>query len=144
MQLFAILLSAVFAAPAVLATPTPASTTATWSQLYDNSGDSLNGVACSNGPNGLITKGFTTLGSLPSFPYIGGSHFVSGWNSPNCGSCWSVGFEGKTITVLAIDTSGPGFILSEEAFQDLTNDQGVAKGTVDVTYEQIDASNCGL
>ncbi|KAH9022613.1 hypothetical protein EDB84DRAFT_494826 [Lactarius hengduanensis] len=38
---------------------------------YDNAQASLTTVACSDGTNGLLTKNFTTFGSLPSFPNIG-------------------------------------------------------------------------
>jgi hypothetical protein len=72
-------------------------TSATYDNTYDNPYGSLNGVACSNGENGLLTKGFTTFGSLPSFPYIGGAQAVTGWNSPQCGSCWALTYQGKTI-----------------------------------------------
>lgn len=64
---------------------------------YDNASGSLNTVACSNGPNGLESKGFTTFGSLPSFPNIGGAQVISGFNSPNCGTCWKLEFNGNSI-----------------------------------------------
>ena len=50
---------ALFAA-AVTAVPTPdASTTVSvsYDQVYDNAGGDLATVACSDGPNGLLTKG---------------------------------------------------------------------------------------
>ncbi len=57
MQLIAILASALCAIPAVLGAATPQTTTATYSTWYDIGDNSLNGVACSNGDNGLVTKG---------------------------------------------------------------------------------------
>lgn len=70
---------------AVLAAPLAiCATRVTYDTVYDQAADSLNNVACSNGPNGLITKGYKTFGDIPTFPYIGGSS-VASWNSPNCG-----------------------------------------------------------
>ncbi|THH19465.1 hypothetical protein EW146_g1693 [Bondarzewia mesenterica] len=111
---------------------------------YGNSGNSLTSVACSDGTNGLITRGFSTFGSLPSFPYIGASSAVAGWNSPNCGTCWAITYNGKTINVLAIDHAADGFNLSLDAMNDLTNGQAVALGTVQATVSQVAASQCGL
>jgi len=48
----------------------------TYDTFYDNGSASLNDTACSNGEYGLITRNFTTLDSLPDFPYIGGSFAV--------------------------------------------------------------------
>jgi len=73
------------------------STSSTYDNTYDNGKNSLSIVACSNGQYGLLTKGFTTFNSLPSFPFIGGAQAVTGWNSPNCGSCWALTYKGKTI-----------------------------------------------
>ena len=64
--------------------------------IYDNSSGSLATVACSDGPNGLLSR-FPTFGSLPSFPNIGGAQAVAGHGSPNCGSCWQLTFNGKSI-----------------------------------------------
>lgn len=90
----------------------------------------------------IFPAGYTTLNSLPVYPYVGGFSAVTGWNSPECGSCWSVGYKDKTIYVMAIDTSGSGFNLSKEAMQKLTNGEGIEAGKVDVTYAAADASYC--
>ena len=39
--------------------------TASFDTIYDQASESLDVVACSNGVNGLESKGFTTFGSLP-------------------------------------------------------------------------------
>jgi hypothetical protein len=54
---------------------------------YDDASLQLSSVACSSGTNGLETKGYTTLGSLPTFPNVGGVYTVTGWNSAACGTC---------------------------------------------------------
>lgn len=111
---------------------------------YDNPNLSLTYVACSDGPNGLITKGYTTLGSLPKFPYIGGVYTVAGWNSAYCGTCYEVTYGNTTLAVLAVDTASEGFNLSEEAMNALTGGEAAFLGRVAVTAVEVNASVCGL
>ena len=118
--------------------------TVSYDQTYDNRSGSLTTVACSDGPNGLITKGFSTFGSLPHFPNIGGAAAVGGWNSAQCGSCWQLTYNGKSINVLAVDHTDSGFNIALEAMNTLTNNQAVFLGRVDATARQVAASNCGL
>ncbi|THH31434.1 hypothetical protein EUX98_g2748 [Antrodiella citrinella] len=111
--------------------------TVTYSTAYDLSDTSLNTVACSNGANGLITKGFTTLGSLPQFPYIGGVNGIQ-WNSTLCGTCWNLTYGDKSIIIQGVDASpGQGFNIAKKAMDDLTNGQGIESGSVQVTYSQV-------
>lgn len=68
------------------ATPLPSAQQLTreavsYDTTYDNSGLDLLTVSCSDGSNGLVTKGYPTAGSLPDFPYIGGAPAVTGYNS---------------------------------------------------------------
>lgn len=72
------------------------SVSVSFDNTYDNAGGSLNTVACSDGPNGLEPR-FSTFGSLPSFPNIGGAQVVTGFGSPNCGTCWRLEFQGNSI-----------------------------------------------
>ncbi|KAJ7475789.1 immunomodulatory protein [Mycena latifolia] len=124
--------------------------TAAYDQTYDVASNSLNIVACSDGPNGLETRGFTTFGSLPKFPFIGAVGAVEGWNSVNCGTCWQLTYTNatggkKTIDVLAVDHAAPGtFNVALTAMNTLTNNQGVALGRVNVVSTQVAASVCGL
>ncbi|OSX58786.1 hypothetical protein POSPLADRAFT_1173041 [Postia placenta MAD-698-R-SB12] len=116
----------------------------TYNTFYDNADTSLNDTACSNGANGLITRGYTTLGSLPIFPYIGGSFAVPHWNSTGCGTCWHLSYNGISIDVTAVDTAGVGFDISLDAFNFFTQGQGEAAGFVFANATQVDASLCGL
>lgn len=118
--------------------------TVSYDQTYDNAGQDLGATACSDGPNGLQTKGFTTLGSLPHFPNVAGAAAVVSWNSPNCGSCWQLTYEGRSINVLAVDHADEGFNLALAAMNTLTNGQAVFFGRIDVEAAQVDASQCGL
>jgi hypothetical protein len=56
---------------------------------YDQGTQSLSTVSCSDGTNGLLTKGYNLFQDLPTFPNIGGSSVIASYNSPNCGSSHS-------------------------------------------------------
>ncbi|KAF8264259.1 Cerato-platanin-domain-containing protein [Lactarius quietus] len=114
--------------------------------FYDNGSQSLNNVACSNGANGLVTKGFTDFKSLPTFPNIGGVFAVGAWNSAECGSCWEVTYPstGVTIYVTAIDTIYSGFDVSVEAMNTLTNGEANQFSFINVEATQVAESYCGL
>ncbi|KAI6361168.1 hypothetical protein MCOR25_006539 [Pyricularia grisea] len=111
---------------------------------YDDGSRSLNDVSCSDGVNGLITKyGWQTQGQISNFPYIGGADAVSGWNSPNCGTCWQLTYNGKSINILAIDRAS-GFNIGLDAMNALTNGQAVSLGRIDAQFQQVGLSSCGL
>ena len=130
---------------AALALAAPAlGVTVSFDEAYDNGSASLATVACSDGPNGLLTKGFSTFNSLPHFPNIGGAAAVGGWNSAQCGSCWQLTFNGRSINVLAVDHAASGFNIAKAAMNSLTNGQAEKLGRIDVTAKQVAASKCGL
>ncbi|KAF9781691.1 SnodProt1 [Thelephora terrestris] len=136
MKFFSVI--AILVAPLIIS-----ATSVTYDTVYDQATDSLDNVACSNGPNGLLTKGYKVFGDIPTFPNISGSS-VAYWNSPNCGSCWNITYQGETITVTVIDYAGDGFNLSEEAMNTLTGGEAVELGVVDATSVQVDESFCGM
>ncbi|KAH9887581.1 Cerato-platanin [Cubamyces lactineus] len=133
--------AALIVAAAALATSTTA-TKVTWDATYDNKNGDLNTVACSNGKNGLVTKGYTTFGSLPD-PYVGGVAGVT-WNSTECGSCWKLSYKGNNINVIAIDYAAQGFNIGKGAMKALAGDAGVAAGSVDAQSIQLTNINCGF
>ncbi|KAI0453998.1 EC5 protein [Xylaria acuta] len=127
-----------------LAVATSAATVA-YDQGYDDAGRSMTAVACSDGPNGLITRyGWQTQGQIPRFPYIGAAVAVGGWNSAACGTCWKLTYKGRSINVLAVDHAGAGYNIALKAMNDLTNGQAVALGRVDATAVQVATSACGI
>jgi hypothetical protein len=69
----------------LLATPIVLAAQISYDPMYDIKTQSLATVACSDGSNGMLTKGFNTFSDLPTFPYIGGGKAVAGYNSLNCG-----------------------------------------------------------
>ena len=136
-----------FAAAALaLALPAIAQTSQalTYSPKYDDASLPMTAVACSDGPNGLVTKGFNALGSLPGFPYIGGVDAVTGWNSPECGTCHNITYGDSTLLVLAVDVALYGLNLSEEGMDALTHGRAAELGMVDATSVQVDTIHCGF
>ncbi|CAL1703221.1 unnamed protein product [Somion occarium] len=139
MMQFFVLLSALY----LLVAPALA-VRVSYDNTYDNPDNSLSIVACSNGENGLLTKGFTDFASLPTFPNIGGAQAVAGWNSPNCGTCWELSYKGKKINVLAIDHAGDGFNIAQTALDELTNGLAVEVGVIQADARQVSRRRCGL
>ncbi|RAK96253.1 allergenic cerato-platanin Asp F13 [Aspergillus ibericus CBS 121593] len=121
---------------------TGTSVSVSYDTAYDDASGSLSTTACSDGDNGLVTKGYPTFGSLPGFPYIGGSPTIPGWNSPNCGACYALTYEGTTVYITAVDAAPGGFNIGLTAMNKLTNGQAVADGRVTATYAPADASLC--
>lgn len=119
-------------------------TTLSYDPNYDNGNLSLDQVTCSNGANGLETKNYTTLDSLPTFPNVGGVYTVEGWNSTQCGTCYAVTYGSTTVNILAVDKSVSGFTVSEAAMNTLTGNQAIGLGRVDVSFVQIPAATCGM
>lgn len=112
---------------------------------YDLSDRSLNEVTCSNGENGLITRfGWQTQGETSNFPNIGGAPAVDKWDSPNCGTCWELTYEGNSINVMAIDLAVGGYVIGLDAMDALTNGQGEELGRVEVEAVQVEDSVCGI
>ncbi|KAF8587106.1 Cerato-platanin-domain-containing protein [Ramaria rubella] len=81
----------------------------------------------------------STFDSLPAFPNIGGVQVIAGWDSTNCGTCWSLTYEGKSINLIAIDTTFTGFNIAK-VLDDLTDGHAVELGRVNVTAMQFPAS----
>lgn len=105
----------------------------------------MTAAACPDGKNGLITKyDWKTQGNIPKFPYIGGSQAVGSWNSPSCGTCWKLTYNGKSIYVVAIDYADAGFSISPTAMNALPGRQAVKLGRVDATSSQVPVKNCGV
>lgn len=125
-----------------------ASTTAvsvSYDEGYDRSGRSLNEVTCSNGENGLITRfGWETQGETSNFPNIGGAPAVEAWNSPNCGSCWELSYDGHKINVMAVDKAVGGYVIGLGAMDALTNGLGEQLGRVEAEARQVEDKECGI
>ncbi|EMC98789.1 hypothetical protein BAUCODRAFT_380412 [Baudoinia panamericana UAMH 10762] len=135
----------IFTALALAFAAIASATSISYDPTYDQATNSLNEVSCSDGPNGLETKyGWQTFGDIPNFPYITGSDTIPGWNSNQCGQCFSVTYNGNTIYVLGIDHTDAGLNMAQAAMDSLTGGQAVALGRVDADVSAVDVSNCGL
>lgn len=118
--------------------------TLSYDPVYDDSSESLDYLACSNGSNGLETLGYSTLGQVPNFPYVGGAYTVTGWNSPACKTCYNLTYEDKSISVLAVDSALDGFNVAQQAMDYLTDGQSTQLGRVDVQSTPVDPAYCGF
>ena len=87
--------------------------------------------------------GYYKLGQLPGFPYVGGGFVVSGWGSADCGTCWKLSYEGKSVFIEVVDHSAEGtFNIALKAMNKLTGGQAVNLGRVTATYEEAPLSSC--
>jgi len=141
MKIACILLSTAAFALSSLAQTTE---TLAYDTRFDDGSLPLSDFACSDGVNGLESKGYATLGALPTFPNIGGVYTVTGWNSAECGSCYEVSYGSTTVAILAVDASKVGFTVSQEAMDKLTGGLAADLGRVDVSATQVNVSVCGL
>ncbi|KAL5340780.1 Cerato-platanin-domain-containing protein [Aspergillus crustosus] len=156
MKLFTTILAIL---PAALATPSgfkalprqSSSGTASLSfdPKFDVGGSSLNTVSCSDGDFGLVTEGFSTFSTLPSFPRIGGAPTIAGWGSANCGKCYQVSYTSATgaassIYLTAVDSAPGGFNVGVQAMDELTGNRAVELGRIDVAWAEVGRENCGL
>lgn len=124
--------------PIVLAAVTRA-ITITWDSTYDSASLSLFDTACSDGSNGLVRADRTMLGDFPSFPYIGGANTIAGWNSPLCGACYQIAYNGSSIYVAAVDSAEDGFNVSYYALNHLTSSEAESLGVIDA---DVTAGGC--
>ena len=112
--------------------------------VYDDSNTSMTAVACSDGKNGMITKGYPTFGSLPTFPNIGAAYAIAGYNSTSCGSCWKLIYNTTLVYMIAIDHADNGFVISEQALAALGGPQAKSGGQLYASATLVKGSYCGL
>ncbi|TRM67687.1 Cerato-platanin [Schizophyllum amplum] len=142
MKFTSILIAAAAAISSVCAT------TVRYDPVYDNASQSLTTVSCSDGEYGLITRGYSTFGSLPEFPHIGAVEGAS-HGTATCGTCYKVSWTDefgttRSIHVLAVDYATSGFNIAETALDELTGGRAAEKGTIDATTKQVNVKHCGL
>ena len=133
-----------FLLPNALGATTSTTVSVSYDQAYDNGAASLTTVSCSDGVNGLLAKGYTTFNSLPSFPNIGGTSAVPGWNSDQCGTSWSLAYNRTTVHVLAVDSALNGWNVALQAMNNLTNGHAQMLGRVNAVATLVNSSLCGL
>ncbi|CCM04143.1 uncharacterized protein FIBRA_06305 [Fibroporia radiculosa] len=138
---FIVALAALTAVPAVFAAApavTANSYKITYDTFYDTGSNSVNNFACSGT---LDKEGYTTASSLPGFPFIGGAGVITGYDAPDCGTCWQLNYNDNSIYLLAVDYAGEGiFNIGKTAFNTLTNNN--TNGVVEATAWQVATSKC--
>lgn len=117
--------------------------TVSYDDVYDNAKLPTSSLACSDGTNGLATKGYKTIGALPSFPYVGGTPTIAAWNSAKCGTCWRLTYGTRNVTFTGIDKAKT-INVSKAALDKLTGNQAEMLGTVEAEYQQVANADCGL
>jgi hypothetical protein len=115
----------------------------TWDATYDNPNGNTNGVACSNGPNGLAGT-YPQFKNFPDFPYLGGAYDTK-WGSSNCGKCWKLTDTqtGRWVYFAAIDAAGGDFNIGKHAFIAL-NGGTVGNGTLEAEARSVPGHFCGF
>lgn len=94
-------------------------------------------VTCASGENGLTKRfGWKILGDVTHFPYIAGIDSIT-WNSTQCGSCWRITHDSKTIYVVGIDNMGKGVNLPYQVFRWLAGPKAKELGSIDGTVVQV-------
>jgi hypothetical protein len=120
-----------------------------YDEVYDEASRSLNTVACSGAGGGPLAR-YPTLGAVPSFPRVGGAFAVSGYGSPECGTCWSLtyaprgGAPTRTVLVVLVDSASAGFAISRAAMDILTGGLAVQLGRVNALAVKVPSRLCGL
>ncbi|KAF8129286.1 Cerato-platanin [Boletus edulis] len=119
--------------------------------LYDDGDTSLTKVTCSHGEHGLLTHGYTTFDSLPSYPHIGAAPQISETDLNSCGTCWEIRYTDSygtstSVNFTAIDAGKHGpdtFSISLKGMEHLTQMDGEV-GSVTITANKIPHKWCGL
>lgn len=83
-------------------------TTLTYNGIFDDINTSVKEFACWSGkPGNLIEdQGWVSLEDLPYA--IAGYEGVDGPDSPLCGTCWVVEYEGRSEALIVIDSAKSG------------------------------------
>ncbi|KAJ6260451.1 hypothetical protein Dda_4677 [Drechslerella dactyloides] len=128
-------------------------TSVSWDPVYDNAGQSLATVACSDGANGLLTKfpDVKTLGDLkgklkPNV-YPAGVSEITGWNNPSCGKCFRLKYKSrvggdKQIFLVAVDTAPLGANVPPTGFNNISPTGNTAPGRLEVVVYPAGPSDC--
>lgn len=105
----------------------------TYDWRYDDPKRSIDFVTCGSGSNGLAQRfGWERLGDIPSFPYIAAIETIT-WRSAQCGTCWAITYNSRTIAVVGVDSMGRGVNLPFRTFKMLVGwdaDLGAVDGTI--------------
>jgi hypothetical protein len=113
--------------------------------MFDDINTSVKEFACWNGkPGSLIEdQGWVSLKDV-TFA-IAGYEAVDGPDSPFCGSCWVVEYEGRETAMIVVDSAKSGFATDIGTVDSLTDDGARELGRLNVTAIQSPyLSDCGI
>jgi hypothetical protein len=109
----------------------------TYDWRYDDWTRPIDFVTCASGENGLTKRyGWKRLRDINTFPNIAGIDSIT-WNSTQCGTCWSIKYNGKTVYVLGVDNMGKGVNLPAQVFKWLVGPKAEELGSVDGMVVQL-------
>ncbi|KAH9842136.1 Cerato-platanin [Teratosphaeria destructans] len=132
-----------FIATALLAAASGATATrVAYALPYGSKDTRLTDTSCGSGTNGLTTKyGWQTIGDIPA-KYVGGASDINKYNSDQCGNCYRIDYNSKTVYMLAIDFAGNGLNIAQGGLDELTNGNAYNLGTIDATVTKVDTTFC--
>ncbi|RFU74625.1 eliciting plant response like [Trichoderma arundinaceum] len=136
------LMSRMFQIAAVVAPVSAEIVTATFNALYDDPSRPLSEVSCWRKDVGFMPHLDWKL-QKDAVGFIG-IDSLSRLNTANCFSCWMISYNGKTISLLAIDGSNSGVVMSLDALQSLTDGRALELDHIDVNAIEVDTSHCGI
>ena len=113
----------------------------TWDGVYDQDTTSVYTFSCE--PY-LHSKGWSQLDMIPTFPDVGASKSITGWNSASCGTCYKLSYtpkggKNRWLTMMAISTAqgNHDFVISRAGLDFLTDGKADALGYITVDYEIV-------
>ncbi|PTB68431.1 Cerato-platanin-domain-containing protein [Trichoderma citrinoviride] len=116
--------------------------TATFNPLYDDPSRSLSEVTCWRKNIGFMPNLDWTL-QQDAAGFIGIDK-INGLNSGKCLTCWTLSYEGRAISLLALDGADSGIAMSFSALQYLTDGRAKELGRVLIDAVEVDTSECGV
>ena len=111
-------------------------TTITYNGIFDDINTSIKEFTCWNGrPGSLIEdRGWVSLEDLPFA--IAGYEGVDGPDSSLCGTCWVVEYEGRSESLIVIDSAKSGLVTGIHTMDSFTGDKATYLGRVNVAALQ--------
>jgi hypothetical protein len=120
-------------------------TTITYNGIFEDANTSVKEFACWNGKEGSLIEdqGWVSLEDLPFV--LAGYEGVDGPDSPLCGTCWIVEYEGRDRPMIVIDSAKAGFTTGIKTMDSLTGGKAAKLGRANVTAIQSPVlSDCGI
>ncbi|TFB06920.1 Protein SnodProt1 [Trichoderma ghanense] len=135
-------LSGLFQVAALVGSAAAETMSATFNTLYEDPSRSLSEVTCWRKNIGFMPNLDWTL-QQDAAGFIGLDK-INGLNSGKCFTCWRLSYEGRAISLLALDGTDSGVVMSFRALQYLTDGRAQELGRVEIDAVEADTSECGV